>query len=770
MSAKTANSSGRIANAIIIPMIAIVVLAVACVSGLMIWSGHVSDSNALKSQRTLLRGALELMQKQISQQQQATAIWDNAYFKSLPESFEYDWLYRNVGEWLHMSYGLTRTVVIGQDGEPSLVYPSFSKRNWASEQVLFELKPAIAKTRARNLQRYEETYSGLFVYKTSHRRQEDQNAEGGVVRIGGELFLYNATPITPEAHTITVNRSMPSVLISFKRIDAETIQELSSMSGLDKLALKEEVMEHDLLATLDLISFSNDVIGTFEWRANLPGTEMLNRVAPVLLILALAIAGLTVGVIEFTRNSTQRLARSREQAIHTSRHDSLSGLPNREYFSELLVDTLKQGKEDAFNTAVVYIDLDHFKDINDTLGHAAGDKVIIEVAKRIKDVLPPNGQIARISGDEFAMFLPHCDSQEWAEHVLTRVQDTLLRPIRANGNDIHASLSIGAVIAPRDGNELDELVRKADIALYDAKESGRGRWSFFDPSMQQHVLARDRMSRELRNAIDNDELNIVYQPQSAPEADRIIAVEALARWHHPELGEIRPTSFIPLAEETGLINDLGLWVLERACRDADKWPNIVISVNVSANQFKHPRFVEKVMELLERHNLAPERLELEVTESVFAGRHKSILTSLRRLKDLGIKVALDDFGTGYSSLSYLRQFPFDTLKIDRDFIFNLDESDEACAILRTIIQLGQALNLAIVAEGIETISQFNFVAKNGCDRMQGYLISRPLPADDISDFIEDYAMESAIALQRKEGALKTLQTLSRTALPTAAKV
>ncbi|NVK34035.1 MAG: bifunctional diguanylate cyclase/phosphodiesterase [Rhodobacteraceae bacterium] len=749
MDATSNNSSQRLASAIIIPMIAVVVLSVACVSGLMIWSAHVSDENSIHSQEKLLTGAIELVESQIADQQRATAVWDKAYFKTLPESFDQDWLSQNVGEWLHRTYGFTRQVIYDTEGKPAFIYDANDENAWFNKDVRNNLKAAVAKARAKNLQRFERTYSGLYVYRAHDDEYAQHSTEGGIVRMGDDFYIYSATPISPEAHTVTLERTMAAVLVSFNRIDKHIINKLMQVSGLTDLKLMKAYFPRSEDASLEIYTARNDLSGIFVWPANLPGTDMLSRVAPVLLVLALSIGGLTVGVVGLIKNSTRRLAQSRARAIYSARHDALSGLPNRSYFSILLQEALDEGKVFETSTAVIYIDLDHFKDINDTLGHGAGDTVICEVARRLEQAIQEDGCVARISGDEFAMFLPNCSDQQWVEHTLTKVQDAMIPPIRAENTDIHVSLSMGATLAPRDGLSIDELVRKSDIALYDAKDSGRGRWSFYDNSMQQEVLAKDSMSRELRSAIDNGELTIVYQPQASAAADRITAIEVLARWQHPKLGEIKPSVFIPLAENTGLINDLGLAILETACRDAHRWPDLLISVNVSTTQFKHPQFVEKVVAILERHNMRPDRLELEVTESVFAGRHKSILSSLQRLKDLGIKVALDDFGTGYSSLSYLRQFPFDTLKVDQDFISNVHESEEARAILKTILQLGHALNLTLVAEGIETQEQFDFVARNGCHRMQGYMISRPLTCEDLASFIEDHEMQQAMSDQEQ---------------------
>ncbi|WP_417671778.1 putative bifunctional diguanylate cyclase/phosphodiesterase [Roseibium sp.] len=749
MKAVTEGSGGRIANAIIIPMIAVVVLAVACVFGLMIWSSHTSDKSAVSSQQTLLDGAITLKLDQMARQQVGTVVWDQAYFKSANPVLNQPWLFSNVGRWLDDTYGFSRAILISRESKPAFSYDANLVRNWDSPELMNQLEHSVARVRAKYITSFKRTPSGLFRFTADHQTEGRALSENGLVAIDGQIYFFSAAAITQEVHTIAAVRRPPAVLISFQPMNEEALAKIARISGLSQLHYTNAPSDDSAIANIVLKSPKGNTIGYLEWRANRPGTEMLGQVTPVLLILALAIVGLTIGVMDFTRQTTKKLASSQAEAIHTARHDSLSGLPNRSQFSQLLQEALKLPQSETDGSAVVYIDLDRFKDINDTLGHAAGDEVIRAVAARLQAVIPDNGVIARISGDEFAMLLTHCDGQDWVEHILSRIQDQLVRPIRIENNELFVSLSMGAAMAPRDGIDSGELLRKADIALYDAKGNGRGRWSFFDPSMQEHVLAQDKMSRELRRAIDEDALEIAYQPQCDAKANRIVAIEALARWTHPDIGPISPASFIPLAEDTGLINDLGLWVLRRACRDAHRWPDLVVSVNVSPTQFKHPRFVEKVLETLEDFHLPPGRLEIEVTENVFASQHKTILTSMKRLKDLGVKVALDDFGSGYSSLSYLRRFPFDTLKIDRDFISNLDQSQEALAILTTIIHLGKALGMTTVAEGIETREQIAFLSENGCNRMQGYLISRPLGDAALEAFLEDHAMDIAMKLADK---------------------
>ncbi|WP_269581465.1 bifunctional diguanylate cyclase/phosphodiesterase [Roseibium sp. Sym1] len=732
------NSGRRIANAIIIPMVVVVTTSVISIFGLMHWSARLSDETAVQSQHKLIAGALQLTKNYLVKLQSGVVIWDEAYHRINGSEPDQGWIYDNVMHWLFQNHGFTKSILIDRDFELVSIYAQNHTSKWMTPDLFDALRPSVAKVRARYITSFKRTPSGLFSYIPKSSDARRSIAETGIVALDGEPFLFSAAAVIPQIQSISRDRFPPSVLVSMVPLRGEKLKDISEMSRLDGFVLASMQNERPGVGRFQLRSPLGADVGIIAWQTTAPGTQMMQRINPFLALAAFMIAAVVIVVTLFTRQMTRRLARSESKAVHAAHHDALSGLPNRSRFHALLTDILDESSENGSNTAVVYIDLDHFKDINDTLGHSAGDKVIVAVAQRLRRVIPETGIVARISGDEFAMVIKDCEDDVWLEYILDQVQDEIGRPIMIGRRELFASLSMGAAVAPRDGNDPDELLRKADIALYDAKANGRNRRSFFEANMEHHVQSKDKMSRELRMALKNDELDLAYQPQSDTSAKRIVSVEALARWTKEDGTVIAPSQFIPVAEETGLINDLGLWVLNKACAKAHEWPGIVVSVNVSPNQFKHPRFVEKVMAILASNNLPPQRLEIEVTESVFAGRNDSVLQALRRLKNLGVKVALDDFGSGYSSLSYLRRFPFDTLKIDRDFVSDMNGNPEAEAILVSIIQLGKALGMTIVAEGIETIEQIRFLQAHDCHRMQGYFISRPLNEAALTQFLEEF--------------------------------
>ncbi|WP_439529817.1 putative bifunctional diguanylate cyclase/phosphodiesterase [Pannonibacter sp.] len=738
--------SGKIANTIIMPVIGIVALAVVFVFAILVWSSRLTDEAAVTSERNLLQEAIQLQLDQIAKQQEGAAVWDDAFFRAERGTESRDWLRHHVSAWLAEGYGHSRSLILDSRREVLVAFDRSGDSNWVNDQLLNALKGPIARVRARYINSFVRTPSGTYKFQPVYRNFHHSLFETGLARIDAAPYYFSVTAIAPDLHTIGAEREPPSVIVSFVPLNSLALGRLSEMAGLSSIAATQPGNSRSGMADLVLRDPNNQPVVRLNWVSKSPGSEMLNRILPVMVILALAVAVLTGVLLNYARSSTRKLASSEAKAVYAAQHDSLTGLPNRDYFTGLLTQTLAHAYDDKGLTAVVYIDLDHFKDINDTLGHAAGDEVLRAVTARLRGVVPPTGTLARISGDEFAMVLSQCSSRALIEYQLSRVQDELIRPVKVAGTELFVSLSMGAAISPQDGTGAGELLRKADIALYDAKANGRGRWSFFDPSMEEYVQTRDNIARELRRAIDNDALAVAYQPQLSSKTGKISAIETLVRWNHPERGPISPASFVPIAEETGLINDLGLWVLRRACRDAHLWPDVMISVNISPTQFRHPRFIDQLIETLASFDLPPSRLEIEVTETVFAGKDMAVLNVMKRLRELGIKIALDDFGSGYSSLSYLRRFPFDILKIDRDFILPAGDCPQAQAILRTIIDLGEALGMTVVAEGIETPEQMEFLTSIGCERLQGYYISRPGPAHEIAPVIADSLIDGRIKI------------------------
>ncbi len=431
-----------------------------------------------------------------------------------------------------------------------------------------------------------------------------------------------------------------------------------------------------------------------------------------------------------TMEQAQIAIEAREARVrHLAYHDILTGLPNRALLREKLGQVSEQIRQTGRSFAVHCIDLDNFKYINDTFGHQAGDELVRSVAATLTAACGPDDLIARLGGDEFAVVQAHA-SEDDAAALAQRIVDVISRPIDLEVAKVHIGCSIGVTIVRDCAADSMESLREADLALYRAKAEGRSRFVFFEPHMDAAVRTRRELQEDLRCAIDDGTIMLAYQPQMGDDGN-LVGIEALARWCHPARGNVPPSVFIPVAEEGGLIVDLGYYLLRRAFLDSFRWPELKVAVNVSAAQLRMKNFVPIVRSLIRETRVDPKRFELEITESVLMGDDPATLDTLRRLRDLGFMLALDDFGTGYSSLSYLRQFPIDKIKIDRSFITNLGSDAGADAIISALIKLAHSLNMTVIAEGVETESQRASLSSAGCNYVQGFLFGRPMAPEDI---------------------------------------
>jgi diguanylate cyclase (GGDEF)-like protein len=430
--------------------------------------------------------------------------------------------------------------------------------------------------------------------------------------------------------------------------------------------------------------------------------------------------------------------------LHMARHDGLTGLPNRGLFQEQLDQALASSGRTQ-GCAVLRLDLDHFKTVNDTFGNAIGDALLQATARRLLACVRDIDTVARLGGDEFAVLLVGLDRPESAGELAQRITRVLKEPFKLQTHTVETSASVGIAVAPRDGNISGKLMKSADTALYRAKQDERGTQRYFEPEMDARLQARIGLERDLRQAVSNNEFELVYQPIFALDANAICGFEALLRWRHPLRGLVSPIEFIPLAEETGLIVPIGAWVLRQACAEAAQWPGSVkVAVNLSAVQFRHNALMETVTQALSASGLPASRLELEITESVLLNNSADTLCTLHALRDMGASIAMDDFGTGYSSLSYLRSFPFDKIKIDQSFVRDISEKPDSVAIIRAIVGLADSLGMQTTAEGVETSDQLSCVKGEGCTQVQGYFFSRPVPALDARQMLHK-GSQSALA-------------------------
>ncbi|MGA8806371.1 MAG: EAL domain-containing protein [Thermoanaerobaculia bacterium] len=448
----------------------------------------------------------------------------------------------------------------------------------------------------------------------------------------------------------------------------------------------------------------------------------------------------SVGAIVLNyRDVTQRKA-TEKQLEYQAYYDALTGLPNRLLFRDRVVNAIAQAQRNRRGVAVMYLDLDHFKLVNDGLGHSLGDALLSEVAARLQSCVRASDTISRLGGDEFTILLIDTSSSESIAGVARKILQSFAHPFRVEGHELFVTASIGISIFPGDGEDVETLLKCADSAMYRAKELGRNQAQMFTASMNERYGRRLALEQSLHHALERDELVVHYQPIFDRNRKKIVSLEALVRWDHPERGLVQPADFIALAEETGLIVPIGEWVLRRVCHDSRAWraaglPPMRVGVNISAPQFQQLSFALVVGSILREYACDPALLELEITETVAVQNIETTTTAMRELKELGIRIAIDDFGTGQSSLVYLKRFPIDTVKIDRAFVRDVNTDESAAAIVSYVINLAHTLRLSVVAEGVETEEQWSFLKLNACDQMQGFLFSQPLSAAEAEEFM-----------------------------------
>ena len=433
---------------------------------------------------------------------------------------------------------------------------------------------------------------------------------------------------------------------------------------------------------------------------------------------------------------------ARDEAAYLAYHDNMTGLPNKVMLNVLLQHSIRLAARNGKLIAVMFIDLDNFKLINDTMGHSAGDQVLTQVAGRLTSVLRKSDVIARVSGDEFIVVLDSMDDVKGIEHVADKIIGCFGRPFHVKEDGIHVTASVGIAVYPDDGDDVEKLIKNSDLAMYKAKEKGKSQWAFCTSNMKSRAVEMMYLGNQLFRALDNGQLELHYQPFVSCDTKKVVGMEALIRWNHPTMGMVRPDKFIHLAEHTGLIHSIGEWVIRTACRQNAAWrkryPNCVpVAVNLSARQLLNISIVDVVADILTETGLDPSYLVFEITESVAFNDTESVIEILRAFRDMGISIAIDDFGTEYSSLNYIKQLPVDKLKIAMPFVHGIGINDKDEAITKAILVLAQSMGLKVVAEGVETLSQFQFLCQRACDIVQGYYFYKPMPAGEMEQLFAD---------------------------------
>ncbi|KRB62064.1 diguanylate cyclase [Rhizobium sp. Root708] len=557
-----------------------------------------------------------------------------------------------------------------------------------------------------------------------------------LIKSGNDVYVVAANGILPPSvDRSSINPRDLTMLVFAKRLDQKFLDRMGHDYLLSDLTISLD-NQFGKEASIPLLTQNRMYLGTISWSPPKPGNQLLGFIVPPLGLALLVLAAFSVLVVRNARRSTSALEESATRVSHLAHHDALTSLPNRVLFRERLNVALAPAMATSTSVAVICLDLDNFKEVNDSMGHAAGDQLLQQVAERLASCVAYSDTVARLGGDEFAVIQIGANQPHDAEELSRKLIDGLRTPFIVEDQILHIGVSIGIALADTKDRIPERLLKNADIALYRAKQGGRATYRIFEAQMDAELQERRALEYDLRQAVLKNELELHYQPLIDLEHQTVAAVEALVRWRHPVRGLVSPADFIPLAEETGLIVAIGEWVLETACSQAMSWDRLRIAVNLSPVQFRNRELVETVRQVLQRTGLEPDRLELEITESILINDTGAALDILNGLKALGVKIAMDDFGTGYSSLGYLNSFPFDKIKIDRSFIGDLSDTEKSGAIVKSVIGLGQSLKMVTTAEGVETFEQAAFLRQQGCDQVQGFYFSKPVVAAELSAFVE----------------------------------
>jgi diguanylate cyclase (GGDEF)-like protein len=710
---------------LLVPIGAIVAVAIVCVVIAVLTSARRADEVSLNREEFLLQEAIVGKGTHLVRQVESAAATLQATAK-LRDAFDPQWADRRIGKWLQNFY--RQDVVVIVDGKDRITYSLFRSPGDAVAGDLGEqIKASLDLLRGR--------LNAVPEYAVAVDARQDLakpgRSTGLIQRFLGRSAIVGAVAVGAEADLAAGNAQAP-IVFSVRYIDGALLREIGERLQLTSL---REIADPAPPAGEHAIEFADaqgSAIARFAWQPTRPGGKILGSVLPFIVV-ALGGFALLIGlVLRYMRRSAEEIRAGESQLRHLALHDPVCGLPNRIYFGERLETVINDVRAGGETAAVFYIDLDHFKDVNDTLGHHIGDELILNVTQRLSRIMRGEDLVARLGGDEFAI-ITHCASDSYSlQAIAGRIIAAVCAPYMISGHNIIIGASIGIAAIDRRARDAADILRYADMALYRAKNEGRNRACIYDAAMDADLSNRKLLEGDLLYAIKNDGLAAAYQPIMNSSGEKIVGVEALARWNHPTIGQIPPSQFIPIAEHSGLIIDLGEWMLRRACLDGRAWPNLTIAVNVSPLQFRRSDFVEVVERILAETEFDANRLELELTESTLLGNLDTAELSMLRLKAIGVRFALDDFGTGYSSLLYLRRFPFDKLKIDSSFVRSIEKAPDAAAIVHAVVSLGRGLGMKVTAEGVETAEQQLFLRAAGVHSMQGYRFGKPGAASEIN--------------------------------------
>lgn len=708
---------------LVVPIAAIVAGAIVVIFASLFVSARRTDEAAQAREQRLVQQAVAARAARILHELESVAATPRAA-RGIRAEYDPAWVDRRIGRWLETYFDHDLVVVV--NGSDRVEYArSRSQGDLGTKLPIGQLAPGIGLIRRhlsalpRGAMRVAATADSLPAGRAIVLIQHFMTKPAFVaaVAVGDDGDLARSVENAP-------------IVISVKYLDGAVLKEIGTELQLRGLSEDDSARASDPQNATIGDGQSGPIV-RLSWTPT--GSGRVNNWLALLAALTLGGVALLVAlVMRYTRRTAEKIAAGESQLLHLAMHDPVCGLPNRIYFGRRLEEVIDEVRRRGHSAAVFYIDLDHFKDVNDTLGHHIGDELILSVTQRLSRIMREGDLVARLGGDEFAI-ITICPSDSYSLQALAgRIITAVCAPYSIDGHAIVIGASIGIAVIDRRAGDAGDILRYADMALYRAKNEGRNRACIYDAAMDADLSQRKLLEGDLRNAIRENAIGAAYQPIVNSSGAAMVGVEALARWTHPTAGVIPPSDFIPVAENSGLIVELGEYMLRRACLDGGNWPGLTVAVNVSPLQFRRPDFVDMVERILKETGFDPNRLELEITESTLLGNLEAAELSMLRLKAIGVRFALDDFGTGYSSLLYLRRFPFDKLKIDSSFVRSIETAPDAAPIVHAIVSLGRGLGMRVTAEGVETAEQHLFLRAAGVHSMQGYRFGRPGPAADIT--------------------------------------
>jgi diguanylate cyclase (GGDEF)-like protein len=710
------------------PVATIVAAVGVILFSLLYLSAGAIDRMSFQREKSLVALVISQSVKDVPHNQESVTVWDDAITQLRRPSLDNEWLDNNLGIWLHDFFGLDESYVL--DAKGRAIYAMRDGRR--VDPRSFDRYQSTARPLIQELRRKQ-----LAVPAIPADHKELSLGVTEVVNFDGGPAIVGVKPIVSDSGDIHQKPGTEFLHLAVRRLDGAFMTTIGSDYLFNAVHFSQSPRVAPGEAAFPWRSSQGKIIGYLKWKPFRPGEQFLDKTVSWLFAGYILIALITGLLVHKIHVGSRELRRSQRRAQHLAFHDALTGLPNRALFEERLQRALDMFQRDpSRQVALLYLDLDRFKRVNDSLGHPAGDELIRELGSRMRKVVRSSDTIARLGGDEFAIVLADLNSTDEANALCERLIAAARDPFTLGDQQAFVGISIGIAMAGKDGSDGQELARKADIALYESKNRGRGCYTLFRNELDEPIQTRDTIERDLREALaSDDQIRVHYQPQISSRTGEICAVEALVRWDHPERGAISPVAFVPAAEEAGLIEQLGVRVLREACEAAARCNMPMLCVNVSPVQLCNPHFGLRVLEILEETGLAPSRLELEITETAMIANARECQPNVRLLRMGGVSIALDDFGTGYSSLRHLSDFDVDRVKIDRSFVHEIGGAASGDRLVQAIVDLAQAVGLKTTAEGVETAEQSAFLKRIGCDSLQGFLLAAPMPEQELAELL-----------------------------------